>query len=78
MPLLVPGVGAQGGDLAAAVAAATDARGAGALISASRAVIYASDGADYLDAAVAAARQLRDQINAVRHAQWYNAAKPQL
>ncbi len=68
LPLLVPGVGAQGGDLAAAVAAAIDADGAGALISVSRAVLYASSGADYLDAARAAARDLRDAINAVRGA----------
>jgi orotidine-5'-phosphate decarboxylase len=60
--LLLPGVGAQQGDLGAAVAAARDARGGGLLVNASRGVLYASRGADYAQAARAAARELRDAI----------------
>lgn len=63
---LIPGVGAQGGDLAAAVEHGPDAI-AGPVISASRSVIYASAGADFVDAARAAARDLRDRINRQRN-----------
>ena len=65
MPLLVPGVGAQGGDLAAAVRAGADANGRLALINSSRGIIYASGGADFAHAAEEAARGLRDSINDV-------------
>ena len=51
MPLLVPGVGAQGGDVAQAVAAGRDSRGTGLMISASRSVLYASNGDDFAQAA---------------------------
>ena len=64
MPLLIPGVGAQGGELAAAVRAGVDPAGRLALINSSRGIIYASPGANYAAAANAAARQLRDSINA--------------
>ena len=64
--LLVPGVGAQEGELEAAVRAATDASGGGILVNASRAVLYAGDGADYARAARAAATTLRDAINTAR------------
>jgi orotidine-5'-phosphate decarboxylase len=59
MTFLVPGVGAQGGDVAAVVAAGLNATGKGLLISSSRAILQASDPA-------AAARTLRDEINAAR------------
>lgn len=65
MPLLVPGVGAQGGDLEAAVRAGVDANGRLALINSSRSIIYASRGSDFAAAAGRAARNLRDSINAV-------------
>ncbi len=65
MPLLVPGVGAQGGELEASVKAAVDAKGRLALINSSRGIIYASSGADYATAAGMAAAQLRDSINQV-------------
>jgi orotidine-5'-phosphate decarboxylase len=61
---LVPGVGAQQGSLEDAVRAGIDARGRGLLISASRGVTYASRGADFADAARAAATKLRDEIRA--------------
>jgi orotidine-5'-phosphate decarboxylase len=58
---LVPGVGAQGGDVAAVVAAGLDARGKGLLISSSRGIVFSDDPAG-------AARDLRDEINAAREA----------
>ncbi|WP_133478820.1 orotidine-5'-phosphate decarboxylase [Cognatilysobacter segetis] len=63
MPLLVPGVGAQGGDAGDVVSNAKAADGTGLMISSSRAVLYASNGADYAEAAARAARDLRDAIN---------------
>lgn len=66
LPFLVPGVGAQGGDVEGAVAGGLRADGAGLLVSASRAVMHASTGADFAEAARAAALALRDQINAGR------------
>ncbi len=65
-PILVPGIGAQGGDLEGAVRAGMDSHGAGILVSASRSVLYASAGDDYADAARAEAVRLRDAINAAR------------
>jgi orotidine-5'-phosphate decarboxylase len=44
VPFLVPGIGAQRGDLAATLAAGLDARGAGLLLSSSRGIIYAGGG----------------------------------
>ena len=63
---LMPGVGAQGGDLATALRAGLDASGGGVLPSASRSVIFASRGDDFERAAAAAARELRDAANAAR------------
>jgi orotidine-5'-phosphate decarboxylase len=66
MPLLIPGIGAQGGDVAATVAAGQDSRGSGMIISASRSIIYASRGSDFAEAAYGATVRLRDEINACR------------
>ncbi len=63
LPLLIPGVGSQGGDLEAVVDHGLDASSAGALINVSRAVLYASAEADFAEAARRAAMQLRDRIN---------------
>ncbi len=63
MPLLIPGIGAQGGDLASAVRYGVDAKGEKAIISSSRQIIYASRGEDFAAAAREAALNLRDQIN---------------
>lgn len=68
MPLLVPGVGAQGGDVAAVVANGATADGKGLVISTSRAVLYAGSGEDYAQAARSAAQKLRDEINLCRKA----------
>lgn len=66
MPLLVPGVGAQGGDVAQAVRNGQTAAGTGLLVSSSRAILYASGGADFADAARAATQALRATINQSR------------
>ncbi|NYT37685.1 orotidine-5'-phosphate decarboxylase [Allopusillimonas soli] len=66
MPLLVPGIGAQGGDIPATVKAGLDSRGTGMLINSSRAILYASGGDDWREAAAAAARATRDAINTAR------------
>jgi orotidine-5'-phosphate decarboxylase len=66
LPLLVPGIGAQGGDVAATVAAGCDARGAGMLINSSRAILYAGGGEDFAQAARAAALRTRDEIERYR------------
>ena len=68
MPLLIPGVGAQGGDLEAAVRQGADSRGRAALINSSRGIIYASSGADFAQAAAREADKLRTNINEVLEA----------
>ena len=66
LPLLIPGIGAQGGDIETAVKNGQDKNGAGILINSSRGIIFASQGDDYAEAARAAAMELRDAINAQR------------
>ena len=66
MPLLVPGVGAQGGDVAQAVQNGQTAAGTGLIISSSRAILYASSGENFASAAREATEKLRDQMNASR------------
>lgn len=66
LPFLIPGIGAQGGDLAAAILEGTDKNGNLALINASRSILYASEGADFAAQAHNAAIELRDQINHYR------------
>ena len=63
MPLLVPGVGAQGGDVEAVVRNGATKDGTGLVISSSRAILYAGSGVDFADAARAAAIVLRDEIS---------------
>lgn len=66
MPLLVPGIGAQGGDIAATLAAGKTADGTGLMINSSRAILYAGKGEDFAAAARKAALDTRDAINAQR------------
>ena len=66
MPLLIPGVGAQGGDVEAVVRNGATADGTGLVINSSRGILYASTGEDYAEAAAGAARLLRDEINRYR------------
>ncbi len=63
MPLLIPGIGAQGGDLALTVRYGVDAQGEKTIINSSRQIIYASREKDFAEAARCAASTLRDQIN---------------
>ena len=67
MPLLVPGVGAQGGDVEAVVKMGMDSEGFGLIISSSREIIYAGGGADYAQQSRAAAIKLREAINRARN-----------
>jgi orotidine-5'-phosphate decarboxylase len=66
MPLLVPGVGAQGGDVAQVVHNGQTADGTGLIISSSRGILYASQGEDFASAARRATEKLRAEINASR------------
>jgi MFS family permease len=63
MPLLVPGIGAQGGDIEATVKAGRTASGTGLMINSSRAILYAGKGEDYAAAARQVALETRDAIN---------------
>lgn len=69
MPFLIPGVGAQGGDLQAAIAAGVDKHGERAILAISRGILYAAakTNDDPVDAAREQARSLRDQINRARN-----------
>jgi len=64
--ILLPGIGAQGGDLEASLASGLDEHGLGLLCSASRAVIYAGGGEDFARDAASAAASIRDDVNSVR------------
>ena len=66
MPLLVPGIGAQGGDVLQAVTNGKDANGTGMIISSSRSILYASSGEDFAESARKAAISLRNEINQYR------------
>jgi orotidine-5'-phosphate decarboxylase len=68
MPLLVPGVGAQGGDVEATVRAGRTAGGTGMMINSSRAILYAvpQEGEGFAAAARRVARETRDEINRYR------------
>jgi orotidine-5'-phosphate decarboxylase len=68
MPLLIPGIGAQGGDIPATVQAGTikNARGTGMIINSSRAILYASKDSDFADAARKVAIATRDALRAAK------------
>jgi orotidine-5'-phosphate decarboxylase len=68
MPLLVPGVGAQGGDVEAVVKNGLDLLGAGMVVNSSRGILYANDSTKFAEGAREAAIMLRDQINRARAA----------
>ena len=69
MPLLVPGIGAQGGDIEATVHAGQTANGGGMMINSSRAILYAKPqgSEDFAQAAARVARETRDAINQYRN-----------
>lgn len=64
--LLVPGVGAQGGDLAAVFRQGADSRGFGLVVNSSRAIIYAGSGEDFAAQAAGAAQQVVDDMRELR------------
>jgi orotidine-5'-phosphate decarboxylase len=66
MPFLVPGIGAQGGDVEAAVKNGIDSRGTGMVINSSRAILYAGAGEDFAQLARKVARETNDEINRSR------------
>ncbi len=66
LPILVPGIGAQGGDIDASVKAGRTTDGTGMAINSSRAILYASAGDDYAEAARRVARETREAINRAR------------
>ena len=76
LPLLVPGVGLQGGDIASVITNGLDRHGAGLVLSASRSVIYASRDMDFAAAARKEAVRLRNEINRCRELQ--ASASPEL
>jgi orotidine-5'-phosphate decarboxylase len=63
MPILIPGIGAQGGDIKATVQAGKDSRSRGMIINSSRSILYASRGSDFVDAARNATQKLHNAIN---------------
>jgi orotidine-5'-phosphate decarboxylase len=66
MPLLVPGIGAQGGDILATCQAGCNSNSTGMMINSSRAILYASSGLDWSKASAQAAQATRDAINLAR------------
>jgi orotidine-5'-phosphate decarboxylase len=68
MPLLIPGIGAQGGDIPATVQAGKipNAPGTGMIINSSRAILYASQDGNFADAARQAAIVTRDALRAAK------------
>ncbi|MGZ9032565.1 MAG: orotidine-5'-phosphate decarboxylase [Burkholderiaceae bacterium] len=66
IPLLVPGIGAQGGDVEASVKAGQTSDGLGMIVNSSRAVLYAGKGDDFAEKARAVAQATRDEINRYR------------
>jgi len=67
MPFLVPGIGAQGGDIVSAVRAGRNDEGTGLIINSSRAVLYASNSEDFAQASRAVAIDTRDAIRAANN-----------
>ncbi|MGG1946141.1 orotidine-5'-phosphate decarboxylase [Trinickia sp. NRRL B-1857] len=66
MPLLIPGIGAQGGDVEATVRAGRTAAGEGMMINSSRAILYAGKDENFAREAARVAQETRDKINAYR------------
>ena len=62
MPILIPGIGAQGGDLEQTVKAGKDSRGRGMIINSSRGIIFASSGTDFVKAARRETEKLHNSI----------------
>lgn len=67
MPILIPGIGAQGGDLEATVKAGKDSRNQGMIINSARGIIFASDGPDFPEAARRETQEMHSSINQYRN-----------
>ncbi len=67
LPLLIPGIGAQGGEVAATVKAGTDQTGGGAMIHSARGIIFASSGTDFAQEARKATEILQYEVNQYRN-----------
>jgi orotidine-5'-phosphate decarboxylase len=65
MPILIPGIGEQGGDLEASVKYGTDSKGRMAIINSSRQILYASQGSDFAKVAGQRAKKLKETINSI-------------
>ncbi|MBI2031135.1 MAG: orotidine-5'-phosphate decarboxylase [Candidatus Levybacteria bacterium] len=68
MPILIPGIGAQGGEVEETVKAGMDNRGWGMIINSSRGIIFASKQLDFAEAARRETEKLRNHINEIRQA----------
>jgi len=66
LPFLIPGIGAQGGDLEASVLAGTDRHGEMAIVNSSRGILYASSRKDFAEVSRYESKKLHDQINIIR------------
>ena len=66
MPILIPGIGAQGGDVEKTVTAGKDSRGRGMIINSSRGIIFASKEKDFAQVAREETQKLREMINRYR------------
>lgn len=72
MPILIPGIGKQGGDLKSTIRYGCDRNGQLAIINASRSVIYASSGKDFAEAARAEAVNMLNEIRKYQKSFKYN------
>jgi orotidine-5'-phosphate decarboxylase len=66
IPILIPGVGVQGGRLSTSVRDGVDSNGRALLVNSSRSILFASNGPDWAEAAAAEARRMSEQINQLR------------
>ena len=66
MPILIPGVGRQGGDVKKTIKNGTNSKGKMAIINSSRGIIFAGDGEDFAEVSRKKTMSLRDEINRFR------------
>ena len=68
IPILIPGIGAQGGNVEKTIKAGRNSKNQGMIIHSSRSIIFASSGSNFADAARKKAQELSNQINQARNA----------